>query len=144
MMIDMKTTANCPRLMVYTDDYGDHLVCKQMPIPLGLTNQEFKDHPELYTRRDIVVADCEACLGKELPNLRKQFVTYAKTVTKWVSKGGKERSEEEVERIWNICKQCDALVDDRCRDCGCRIGKGGRPLTNKLKMDTTHCIRGLW
>ncbi len=140
----MKTTASCPRLMVYTDDYGDHLVCKHMPLPRGLTPQEFKTHPELYTQRDVVVADCEKCLGKELPNLRKQFVTYAKTVTKWASKGRNKRSDEEVQRIWEICKQCDALKDGKCRECGCRVGKDGRPLTNKLKMDTTHCIKGLW
>ncbi len=144
MMTDMKTTVNCPRLMVYTDKYGDHLVCKRMPLPHGLTPQEFKDHPELYTQRDITIEDCEACLGKEFPSLRKQLVTYTKAVTKWVSKGGKERSKEEVQRIWEICKQCDAHEDGRCRDCGCTVGKGGHPLTNKLKMDTSHCIRGLW
>ena len=84
------------------------------------------------------------CLNKKLPSLRTQIVEYAKTLGGWLKAGGKERSEEEIQRIWNICIQCDAFVDGKCMECGCTLGLKGHPIKNKLKMDTTHCIRGLW
>ena len=144
MMTDTLPIADCPRRQVYNASYVIKIKCKRLPMAPRLPYKEYKDHPELYRDREVSIADCEKCQDKELPSLRTQLLTYAIELKKWVKGGGKERTDEEVERIWNICQRCDALNDDKCMDCGCTVGLDGRPFQNKLKMDTTHCIRGLW
>ncbi len=142
-MIDIPHIAKCPRRLIKQGSLNI-IQCKPMPQPLGLSNKDYRDNIDLYHPRIVTIKDCEKCLGRELPSLRTQLKTYVKTVTKWGLKGGKERSDEEVQRIWKICQQCDALQDGKCMECGCPIGLEGLPIKNKLKMDTTHCIRGLW
>ncbi len=211
MMTDMKNTVNCLRRQIYSDSTGSHILCKSIPIPLELPLKDFVAHPEVYTKRQVTVNDCEACLGKKLPgfheqmasivcprrrihntengttiycnpmpipegiskkdllvnqrlykrrvvtvedcedclnkslpSLRKRLLNYATEVYGWTKAGAKKRPDEEVERVWNICKQCNELQDGVCQACGCLVSKDGKPLRNKLKMDTTHCIKGLW
>ncbi len=145
MTIDMKPTVKeCPRQHIYTQLGEVKILCNPLPIPKGNVCKTLRDHPDLFRVKSVTPQYCEVCLGRELPSLRKQLATYVKTVTKWGIKGGKERSEEEINRIWAICQQCDALKDGKCMECGCSVGLEGRPIKNKLKMDTTHCTRGLW
>ncbi len=144
MTTDTKLTVKCPRQKIYNTPEGKRIRCKSLPRPKGLSMKELCNNLVIYTDRHVSVEDCEVCQGKELPALRKQIVTYAKTLRNWIGKGVKKRSDEEIERIWKICQLCDALQEGRCIECGCPVKKGGFAWTNKLKMATTNCTRGLW
>ena len=144
IQIYAKVVRECPRRRIHNTDKGPQVYCNPMPVPEGISEKELSYNQKLYQQRVVTVEECEACLDKKLPSLRKRLLNYTKAVYRWTKAGGKERPDEEVERIWNICKQCDEHVDGVCQACGCLISKDGKPLRNKLKMDTSHCIKGLW
>ena len=83
----------------------------------------------------------------EPPGLVRRAFSYAEAVAQWTAAGMPERSDKEVERIFNgFCKPCRWFHRRRqiCRGCGCRIADKGFAVTNKIKMATEHCPRDLW
>lgn len=54
------------------------------------------------------------------------------------------RTDEEVELLLTICKDCEHFNGKGCGKCGCRVKKGGEAWTNKLKMKTEHCPIDKW
>ena len=81
------------------------------------------------------------------PNLMRRAVSYAEAVVEWTAAGRPERSDEEVQQIFNqFCKPCNWFQarHNICRGCGCRVAKNGFAIFNKIKMATQHCPRRRW
>jgi len=81
------------------------------------------------------------------PGLVRRAFSYAEALARWTAAGQPERSDKEVERIFNgFCKPCRWFHRRRqvCRGCGCRVADKGFAITNKIKMATEHCPRNLW
>lgn len=86
------------------------------------------------------------CAGKprKFPPLHKQALHYAQAVTEHVMSGMETRTDEEVINLLQICETCEAYQDGRCLDCGCRVSSAQSAFTNKLRMKSQKCPRGLW
>ncbi len=134
-------TKGCPRRRIHNTENGLVLYCSPLVVPEDLN--AISD-PSLYCQQRVTIEECEACLNKRLPSLRQRIFNYTTAVYAWTKAGGKERSNYEVTRLFNICKGCIEFQHGICRDCGCPVSLGTNPLTNKLKMDTTECGKGLW
>jgi hypothetical protein len=83
----------------------------------------------------------------EPPSLAQRVMSYAEAVARWIAAGRPERSDKEVEEIFNTdCKPCKWFDRERqiCRGCGCRVTDDGFAVLNKIKMATEHCPRELW
>ena len=141
---DTKHIADCPRREIYTDRSGVHIICKPLPITESFCFEQLIEHPEFFIRREVTCEDCEKCKKKKLPSLHKRLQNYKKALVEWGKAKLPERTPEEVAKLYEICKECDALENGICLDCGCHISLEGVPIMNKLKMATTHCVRGLW
>jgi len=82
----------------------------------------------------------------EAPPLQTQVKHYAKALYNWVKEGREVRTDEEIQQLLEICKQCD-LYDAKkqiCKKCGCRVNSGSRAISNKLKMKSESCPLGKW
>jgi len=89
------------------------------------------------------IAEAAEKLGWKLEYARR----YAAALKRWRTAGYPVRSPEDVHRVWDFyCEPCDERIGNRCRLCGCRLGKGGLPIFSKIKMATEHCAKkgGKW
>lgn len=79
------------------------------------------------------------------PNLLEKVMNYSAAVRKWVAAGRPERTQDEIESIYNEhCSKC-AMFDVKrkvCNSCGCPASTDQPPLRNKLKMATEACPLG--
>jgi len=119
--------------------------------------------------RPVRPVDCRRCLGLEPmpteatapappppppseqpptpPGLVRRAISYTAALTRWPTAGQPERSDKDVERIFNQhCKPCKWYDPEKqiCRGCGCRVAENGVAVLNKIKMATEHCPRELW
>lgn len=79
----------------------------------------------------------------ETPNLMQKAVSYAKAVRRWVAAGKPERTQEEVEAIYEEhCSKCAMFQNGVCNSCGCPASTDQPPLRNKLRMATEACPLG--
>jgi len=79
----------------------------------------------------------------ETPNLMQKAVSYAKAVRRWVAAGKPERTQEEVEAIYEEhCSKCALFRNGVCNACGCPASTDQPPLRNKLRMATEACPLG--
>ena len=81
------------------------------------------------------------------PGLPRRLRSYSRAVARWIAAGRPERSDQEVERIFqSLCQPCEAFDAEQgtCRVCGCRVRESGAALVNKIKMATEQCPRGHW
>ncbi|MBR0193341.1 MAG: hypothetical protein IJQ31_14875 [Thermoguttaceae bacterium] len=82
---------------------------------------------------------------KQPPGLLRKAAHYAEAVTRHVTTGMETRTDEEVINILQICEMCDQYTEDhRCAVCGCNLSTAKSAFSNKLRMKTEHCPRGLW
>lgn len=103
-------------------------------------------------KRDYAAAPIAQCIEKPAavkePGKLQQAWSYATAVAAWKVAGSPERSQEEINRLFTICKACpNYLVDDkrpRCKYCGCSCNEAPEGLNNKLAMATTSCPVGKW
>lgn len=84
------------------------------------------------------------------PSLSARAASFAQATAHWIAAGRPVRDEAEVVRIYDeACGPCDRreATDDPdvswCRQCGCRLGRGGQVL-NKILLATEHCPLGRW
>jgi hypothetical protein len=74
------------------------------------------------------------------PTTVQKATTYATAVARWIAAGFPIRSDEEVERIYEICSACKWMhAAGYCQKCGCRLSKSRQAMTNKIRMATEHC-----
>jgi len=89
----------------------------------------------------------DAAPPPEPPNLGRRALSYAEALVQWTAAGRPERSDKDVEQIFNRCCKPCRWYDHRrqiCRGCGCRVAQNGIAVLNKIKMATEHCPRNLW
>jgi len=72
-----------------------------------------------------------------MPSLIKQAETYLAERKKWADAGKPMRSQERIEELYQICKECEHFRSYYCGICGCYINKGTK--FNKLLYATTIC-----
>jgi len=72
-----------------------------------------------------------------MPSLIKQAETYLAERKKWAEAGKPMRSQERIEELFNICKECEHFRSYYCGICGCFINKG--TTFNKLAWSSTRC-----
>lgn len=67
---------------------------------------------------------------------------YGTAVARWIAAGRPIRTPADAEAIYRLhCKPCPHLAadHDRCKLCGCTVGRWGSVLTSKLRMATETC-----
>jgi hypothetical protein len=85
--------------------------------------------------------------GPKAPNIVRRALSYAEAIVEWNAAGKPERSNEEVQGIFQqLCRPCKRFNAEKqmCLDCGCRVADSGYVLFNKIKMATQHCPKGKW
>lgn len=80
------------------------------------------------------------------PSIVKKAVNYTKAVATHIITGSHTRTDEEVEKLLEICKTCDKfnLEKSYCTICGCRCNANKSAFTNKLRMKSQKCPKGKW
>lgn len=79
------------------------------------------------------------------PNMLEKAISYASSVRKWVAAGKPERTQEEMDAIWEThCSGCRMYdkVKKVCNSCGCPASTDQPSLKNKLRMATEACPLG--
>lgn len=76
------------------------------------------------------------------PALTTMVKTLAVETAKHAASGFKTRSQDDIERITQLCRSCENVFYDeklgmRCRLCGCNMAL-------KIKWATTRCPVGKW
>lgn len=111
---------------------GRYCVCKVCGLKV-----EAEDPAKVYA----------VCPGapRKLPSIIRQVAHYAEAVAHHVATGMETRTDEEVINILQICETCDQYTEDhRCAVCGCNLSTAKNAFSNKLRMKSQHCPRGLW
>jgi len=81
------------------------------------------------------------------PGLRARVSKYSWAAGRWIAAGRPVRDEEEVQQIFEtLCRPCEHFDAQKeiCNTCGCRVRRDGMALTNKIRMATERCPRGMW
>lgn len=74
-----------------------------------------KKQPE-FLEGDVVVSNKD----KKLPPVAEQAKSFVKAATGHIMSGMRLVGQEEAERRWSLCLECERLVDgSRCGVCGC-------------------------
>jgi len=70
---------------------------------------------------------------------------YTRALSRWIKAGRPVRSEEEIERIYEMCcKPCEAYDGGKCRYCGCYVNLLMSATQNKIAMATEECPLEKW
>lgn len=77
------------------------------------------------------------------PSILSRGIHYLHAYRKWISAGRPVRSEDEVDTIRIICRNCEHYRDERCLKCGCGIATGSW-LGDKPSWATESCPIGKW
>lgn len=102
----------------------------------GVTNLPV--NPEICTR---CVKDDKTATA----TFGQKAVNYLTAVRRWVAAGRPERTDEEIQEIYdNHCSGCSMFDKERqvCNSCGCPASKNQPALRNKLRMATEECPLG--
>jgi hypothetical protein len=80
------------------------------------------------------------------PSVVRTAPRYAFAVAEHLLLGRKTRTDEEVERLYVLCRQCEYFRDGVCRHrrCGCRVSRDEGEFRNKLRMQTQRCPIDAW
>lgn len=105
---------------------------------------DIQNCPNKRSPKDVDIKSNET--RREL-NIVKKTWSYSKAVFNWVKNGSPQRSQEEIELIFDICKQCERYSDIKhphCKECGCIVSSTSNSLNNKIAMATENCPLGKW
>jgi hypothetical protein len=109
----------------------------RVTVSLGLTALR-KKSTELFLRKYPMV---EQHLRQ--PDTPETIKRYLQSTKDWIISGAKERSDEDVAKLMNICNSCEQYKEGVCKLCGCYVNDGSS-WTNKLRRDNEHCPLGKW
>lgn len=121
-----------------------------LPVLNGAPSCEFRINGNKCTVTNLPV-DKEICTRcakdskMETARLVDKLVNYASSIRKWVAAGRPERSDEEVQRLYDEhCSKCNMFDKGRqvCNSCGCPANKEQPAIRNKLRMGTEGCPLG--
>ena len=97
---------------------------------------------------DKQIKEGKSANGERMPSLIQRALSFARANIRFIRMGFEMRSEEEVERIYNICAQCPTGKWDAsnkvCTDCGCKVQKARRLFFNKIAWKSEACPDGHW
>lgn len=99
--------------------------------------------------------ECYAALSidKVGPTNLQKAKNFVIATTKHVVDGGRRRSTEEIERIYDICKTCPLFVatnEDKSagycshKDCGCNLAGSNDKFLNKIAWESESCPLHKW
>jgi len=77
-------------------------------------------------------------------SMAQKLKHYTSAILKWVGSGLPKRDKKEIERLYNICKNCSRNKNGVCKICGCRTNQSNVPVANKIAMKTEECPLGKW
>ncbi len=82
----------------------------------------------------------------EPPGMLRRAVHYASAVGKWVVSGMPRRTEAQIERIFEVCRECEQYDSEAkiCRKCGCLANRSQNAWRNKIAMRTERCPLKKW
>lgn len=80
----------------------------------------------------------------ELPGFARRVANFTMAYFRYMFSGRPTRSIDEINRIVDICYQCEAFNGKYCSKikCGCPIRR--RKWLSKVGWDTEHCPDGKW
>lgn len=78
------------------------------------------------------------------PTLISKIKNYSQAISRHVFSGFEKRSQEEIDRLLNVCKRCVYFKNDTCSICGCAINRNPNAFRNKLAMASEQCPIGKW
>jgi hypothetical protein len=122
------------------------LNCKWQQLDARRWQCEFCHAQHVDARGDVtrpVLPRCgkfEACKAKAW----QQVTNYFRAVSNWIGHGMPVRPDEEVARIYAICRECEHFIDQHCALCGCRVDATASAWRNKIRMATEKCPIGKW
>ena len=88
---------------------------------------------------------CAKGSAVETKTLLGKAMNYQAAIRKWFAAGRPERTDEEIQAIYEEhCSKCDMFDKERqvCNSCGCPANKHQPALRNKLRMATEACPLG--
>jgi len=77
------------------------------------------------------------------PTIKEMGKDYIVSWYFWMKAGFPVRSDEEANKIRDICRGCDYYKDEHCQKCGCKV-VNPTPLGDKPKWATEKCPVGKW
>ncbi len=75
--------------------------------------------------------------------IARKVTKFAVAAALHVMRGSPKRTDEEIEKLYEICRQCGRFTKDACRLCGCRVTRK-KVYLNKLAWADQHCDEGRW
>jgi hypothetical protein len=89
---------------------------------------------------------CNGCAAESKTATAKilgKAVNYAKALRRWVAAGRPERTDAEIEQLFDDhCSKCSMFQNGVCNSCGCPASKDQPAIRNKLRMATEKCPLG--
>lgn len=79
----------------------------------------------------------------DTPSFLEKAKNFAKAATQHVASGMPIASDEEIERRFSICQNCEFLKDNACSKCGCPIVREQK-FISKLSWADQKCPDGRW
>lgn len=108
-------------------------------------NCDFELNGELYKCRVCGYEFSRIVNRKCGPSGLKKAENFGKAVVKHVFSGSERASQEEIDRRYEICKECPLFRDEICNhnSCGCNVSNKQKFL-NKLAWKDQQCPLDKW
>lgn len=69
--------------------------------------------------------------------------TFIKSFLFHIINGLPKSTQEEINKRYSICLECENFMDDECLECGCNVNNK-RVFLNKLAWADQHCPINKW
>lgn len=87
--------------------------------------------------------DIPAVQRAAMPSLATRAANFTSSAARHIAAGAPQASDEEIERRFAICQQCQHFDGTACRKCGCGISRERRFLS-KIAWAREKCPAGKW
>jgi len=123
----------------YAPDAPRRFTCGRCRATVEFEGDDSQLRNQLDNQPDCKAAEVSRSAGSE-PTVSGKAKHYLSAVARWIAAGFPKRSDEEVDRIYAVCQQCEAFhADGYCRKCGCCLNRSRHAMANKIRMATEHC-----
>lgn len=101
------------------------------------------DLPKLLCKKLILQNNPSIKKIKTKISFRKKIANFILASIKHILNGGKRTSQEEREKRYSICQNCEFFDNNSCTQCGCPISRHEK-FISKLDWANQHCPIGKW